>query len=257
MNQPWNSARPARITRSADAERKRPQTQLPGPPYWCFRTFYPGMPWIMSSDPRNTGNAARSEPEVVWHGMRSLRMDVEPIGAGPKPYRMSSAQRNVVWQAIRAAPFRGKRIVFRPYLRSSAGASISAFLRAWNGATGAPEISPDRNDPAKTPTIVWGGSWGTPYLALEVPMDAEIIYYGIVQSGSLPVWIDQVELDTGPVPGTPGASSYSNISRYIEGLPPLPIEPNWVWKEPQNLDFEIVYPEENDDPPEDTPPLPC
>jgi hypothetical protein len=240
------------------AKQKSPKDFEAGVPYWCFRTYYPGMPWMMNSDERNTGNAARSELEYIWNGERSLRLDFVPLEEGS---RLSNAklraQRNVLWQAIRAAPYRGKRIVFRPTLRAMPGATLSAFLRSWDGATGAPQLTYDRSDPAKTPTVIWSTVWGNPRLLLYVPMDAEIIFYGIVQSSTRPVWIDHVELEADPVPGLQGELPYmGELGRYLDGLPPIPIDPNWVWKKPENLDFELVYPGENEIV-EDSPPLPC
>lgn len=250
------ASRATRVIAPPKPQERSPKDPEAAPPFWCFRTFNPGLPWMMNTDERNTGNAAHSDSEYVWNGERSLRMDIMQIGEDMKGSRSPRTQRNVLWQAIRAAPFRGKRIAFRPTLRSTPGGFITAFLRSWDGKTDAPGISPDLSDTAKTPTTDWRGAWGSPRLLLDVPMDAEIIYYGIVQSGAVPVWIDHVELERDTWPGVLGTSP-NRMDRSFAGLPPLPIDPNWVWDKPRNLDFEIVYPDENAEPLEDTPPLPC
>jgi hypothetical protein len=233
--------------------RAAPQGQ---PPYWCFRTFFPGLPWMMSTDERNAGNAAHSDSEYIWNGTLGLRMDYVQIGdAAKQPRSVLSAQRNVLWQAIRAEPFRGKRVAFSPALRAMPGGHISAFLRSWNGSTGAPQLAADRSNPASTPTVMWSAAWGKPRLLLDVPADATILYYGIVQSGARTVWIDHVEITTDSLPAA--LSPYRDMGYYLEGLPPLPIDPNWTWNKPQNLDFEIIDPDENGEPLPDTPPPSC
>jgi hypothetical protein len=189
-------------------------------------------------------------------------MHYEPVGdALDQPQQVLNAQRNVLWQAIRAAPYRGKRIVFRPYLRAMPGGSITAFLRSWDGSTWTPQIAPDRLQPAKAPIATWGAAWGNPRLLLDVPLDAEIIYYGIVQARARSVWIDHVEVSTDDIPGPLGAapsiSRYLATGMFLENLPALPIDPNFVWDKPQNLDFEIVYPDEDAELPADTLPLTC
>lgn len=259
--QPWGNAdAPDKAPR--EPKRERPKESVAGVPYWCFRTFYPGLPWMMSTHERNTGNAARSDSAFMWNGERSLQLHFEPVGDEMEQrLQVRHAQRNVLWQAIRAAPYRGKRIVFRPYLRAMPGGSVTAFLRSWDGSTGTPQLAPDRFEPAKAPIAMWGAAWGNPRLVLYVPLDAEIIYYGIVQSGARSVWIDHVEVSTddisGPLGAAPSIRPYELSGRYLENLPALPINPNFVWDKPQNLDFEIVYPEEDAELPEDTLPLPC
>jgi hypothetical protein len=258
---PWgNGSHPARVRR--EPERQGPKESGTAVPFWCFRTFYPGLPWMMSSHERNTGNSARSDSEFIWNGERSLRLNFVPVGDPLKdPPLVLNAQRNVLWQAIRAAPFHGKRIVFRPVLRAMPGGRITAFLRSWDGSTGSPLLAPDRYAMAATPTAMWAGAWGSTPLLIDVPPESKIIYYGIVQSGERPVWIDHVEISVDIMPGTLGIpanmSRHLEMSRYLENLPALPIDPNWVWDEPKNLDFETVYPDENAGTPDDTPPLPC
>lgn len=75
----------------------------------------------MNSDERNTGNAARSDTQVVWNGLRSVRMDAVQVDPRKMPAYQRGAQRNVLWQAIHADAFVGKRVVFRPYLRATPG----------------------------------------------------------------------------------------------------------------------------------------
>ena len=253
--QPWGNPNAAGPPREPES-RSMPQQAGESIPYWCFRTYYPGLPWMMSSHERNTGNAARSDLEYIWNGERSLRMHFEAVGDPLiDPPQVLNAQRNVLWQAIQAAPFRGKRFVFRPHLRAMPGGNISAFLRSWDGSTGTPQLAPDRTDPAKTPTVTWSAAWGNPRLLLDVPADAGIIYYGIVQSGTRPVWIDHVDITVDTFPGT--LTTDPQMGRYLENLPALPIDANWVWDEPKNLDFENVYRKDDAGTQGRVPPLPC
>lgn len=107
--------------------------------------------------------------------------------------------------------------------------------------------------------MIWSSAWGNPRLLLDVPLDAKYIYYGFVQSGSLSVWIDHVEFSTDPaasIQDSANLSRYFDMARDLEKMPPLPIDPNWVWSKPENLDFEIVHPEP-DEVVENTPPPPC
>jgi hypothetical protein len=240
---PMGPPRGARKPR--EQPRQTPRAVADGVPYWCFRTFLPGLPWMMSTHESNNGNAARSDTESIWNGERSLRLHFEPIDVLGPGARAEYFQRNVLWQAIRAEPYRGKRIVFRPYLRAEPGGSITAFLRSWNGGGIGPLLVTAGLPVAAMPTAAWGAAWGNPRLVLEVPADAEIIYYGIAQAREHPVWIDHVEvsLDTLSAPPSRAAISSSN---FVKDLPPLPINPNWVWDEPKNLDFEIVYPADDD-----------
>jgi hypothetical protein len=251
---PWgnpDAARPPKEPRKESTEDAEESV-----PHWCFRTFYPGLPWMMSSHERNTGNAARSDLEYIWNGERSLRMHYVSVGDPlVDPPQVLNAQRNVLWQAIQAEPFRGKRFVFRPNLRAMPGGNATAFLRSWDGATGTPQLAADRIDPAKTPTVTWGAAWGSPRLVLDVSADAKVIYYGIVQSGSRPVWIDHVDITAETSTGTLDTLPY--MGRYLEALPALPIDANWVWDEPKNLDFEHVTRKDDAGTPGRMPPLPC
>jgi hypothetical protein len=210
---------------------------------------------MMNTDERNTGNAAHSDTQFIWNGERSVRLDIQPLVAPPNaPLRTRGVTRNVFWQAIRADAFRGKRITYRAALRAMPGGVATAFLRVWDGSNGAPLLAMDPANRARTPTIRWSAAWGRAELFLDIPVDAKFIYYGIVQSGNRPVWIDHVEINSDPVPGVLGTQG--NIGESLENLPPLPIDPNWVWESPRNLDFETVYPEEGEEV-ENTPPLPC
>lgn len=199
---------------------------------------------MMSTHEFNTGNAARSDKENIWNGERSLRLHFEPIELLGTGARAAFSQRNVLWQAIRAEPHRGKRIVFRPYLTAERGGRITAFLRTWNGTGSGPLLGTRGLPGATTPTVTWGAAWGNPRLMLEVPADAEIIYYGIAQASARAVWIDHVEVSTDTLSAPPSRTT-PYASEFVDDLPPLPINPNWVWDEPKNLDFEIVYPVED------------
>jgi hypothetical protein len=55
----------------------------------------------------------------------------------------------------------------------------------------------------------------------------------------------------------PAALDLEHVLQMKRRIPALPVDPNWVWDEPKNLDFETVYPDGNAGTPDDTPPLPC
>jgi hypothetical protein len=204
---------------------------------WCFRARS-GFTWQESHAGPGPQHQFASDSRVVWQGSASAR-----IGAAEESLPTDVV--GVMWQAIVATPLRGKRVELSAFARSA----ISRPGRPWvghlfvrtQGKAPLELMLSDQNAPSGArglnQYVPRNPEWDRYRVVLEVPSDAEVMYYGFALYGGGYVWIDDVRIST--------ADASAVLTKYgsVGGNPNIAIDPAWVLPAPFNLGFELT----NDD----------
>jgi hypothetical protein len=133
-------------------------------------------------------------------------------------------------QVALAAPWRGQRVAMRAWIKSEQADSGQMWLRI-DSANDRLAMDNMDNRPVKGST-----GWALYEIVMDVPMEAEYLFYGLLLGGSGRVDFDNVQFLPAPV----GAKT---TNQYKEGLMKLKhgqvyTPPSIVLAAPSNLDFE-------------------
>lgn len=133
-------------------------------------------------------------------------------------------------QPVRAAPWRGKRIAMRAWIKTEQADSAQMWLRI-DAADNYLAMDNMDNRPIKGTT-----GWALYEIVMDVPDRAEYLVYGVFLAGGGRVDIDNVQF----LPAPAGAKT---TNQYKEGLMKLKhgqtyTPPRTVLEAPSNLDFE-------------------
>jgi hypothetical protein len=179
--------------------------------------------WGRSGNDSRLGVLA-SDSSVVWNGSASASLIVPHSG-------LSERSLSTIEQVVRADTFRGKRIQFSAYLRTRNLRPVGAglWLRAEdeNRTLVAFQNMNDRR-------IVGNTDWSDYEIVIDVPTNADIVFYGAYMVGHGSLWIDDVRITSVDkkieltAPAHPGGQTY------------ITYDQSKVLPEPENLDFEDI-----------------
>ncbi len=200
---------------------------------WCFRA-QSGFTWLDAHAGPGPQHEFASDTSVVWQGSASAR-----IGAADESLPPDVV--GVMWQAIVATPLRGKRVEVSAYVRSR----ISLPGRPWvghlfvrtQGKAPLELLLSDQNAPGEQGLnryVPRNVEWDRYGVVLDVPSDAEVMYYGFALYGGGYAWIDDVRISL--------AETSSEVTHYgsVGGNRNIAIDPSWVLPAPLNLGFELT-----------------
>jgi hypothetical protein len=210
----------------------------PQPLYWCFRSFQPGRGWL-PRDSEQPENRVRSETGDFVAGARSARMDSVRAGRTDTVTGIGGVvfHHNILFQAIRAEPFRGTRIEVSAHVRLKRGPNlIQFFIATQSGPVTDIELKerPTRVTNAAFYNLRAEDAWHRVVLVIDVPIDADMLQIGFLNHGQTSLLIDNVQITAAPF------RPLSNWPWFEWNLPDVPVDPAAVWKTPMNLDFELV-----------------
>jgi hypothetical protein len=179
--------------------------------------------------------SARAEPPKGWFGGGEgyeLDCDIEVKHGGNASGSLKATEMaknfGTFTSAIRADNYRGKRVRLVAFVKPE---DVKGWAGLWMRVDGK-EKTAIAFDNMNTRPIKGTSDWTKFGLVLDVPKEAEEIYFGCLLSGKGRLWIDDMELlvvgadvpvTADPLPGTPRQGEYRPIE--------LP-------KEPVGLDFE-------------------
>ena len=133
-------------------------------------------------------------------------------------------------QVARAAPWRGQRVALRAWLKSEEADSGQMWLRI-DSANNRLAMDNMDNRPVKGST-----GWALYEIVMDVPMEAEYLFYGLLLAGGGRVDFDNVQFLPAPV-GTRTTNQYKEGAMKLKhGEVYTP--PSIVLTVPSNLDFE-------------------
>jgi hypothetical protein len=195
---------------------------------WCFRA-HGSFVWQEMNAGLPPQHSVSTDTNVVWQGSASARVDAANDS-------ISLEGVGVMWQAVAAAPFRGKRVEVSAYARPRITRVGHFFVRTqanfplelWLSDQGTPGAR------GINQYIPRDAEWDRYRVVHDVPADAEVMYYGFALFGGGHVWIDDVRISI--VDEAQALSHYGSV----KGTPNIAIDPTWVLPAPLNLDFELT-----------------
>jgi hypothetical protein len=207
------ATRPESVTSPDDQDEERPAKDTERPLGWCFRT-------TLSSD-------FASDSSTVWNGSRSVLVrkheGVEP------DYHI-----NILWQGVDATPYRASRIEVSAHVQSIGG--VALFLQA--ATRHELSLADDRLRIASSNNRFFGvptQGWSRLSIVGDVPLDADVMYYGVANNGRASLWVDDVRITR---VGPDSAVTVTPSQNAPILLPP--VEPSSILATPINLDFEAT-----------------
>lgn len=141
-----------------------------------------------------------------------------------------------MWQGIVATPFRGKRVELSAFARPRIATAGHFFVRTQ--ASGPLELLlSDQKEPRArgiNQYVPRDADWAPYRVVNDVPLDAEVMYYGFALYGGGDIWIDDVRISI--VDETAALTS----SGSVVGNQNIAVDPSWILPAPLNLDFELT-----------------
>jgi hypothetical protein len=191
------------------------------PAQWCF---------LKTSDDHDY----LSDSRAVWNGSRSVWMGKENDAAAEGGYFSS----DILWQGVDATAFRGLRIEVSTQIK---GRGYLQFFVRTATATDSAIVLHDQQLPSVPTTNghvnlfpPFGVEWARFSIVADVPVETDVVYYGIALMGGRAIWIDDVRIVTVD-PETPLTNERSIGGRFI-----LPVNARTAFVAPANLDFEVT-----------------
>jgi hypothetical protein len=195
---------------------------------WCFRA-QSGFTWQDTQVGPGPQHGFASDASVVWQGSASAR-----IGAANEA--LPAVVVGVMWQAVVATPFQGKRIEVSAYVRPRFTGVGHLFVRT-QAKVPLELLLSDQNAPGAqgiNQYVPRTADWDRYRVVLDVPSDAEVMYYGFALYGGGDVWLDDVRVSIADT--TSGLTHYGSVG----GNRKIAIDPSWVLPAPVNLGFELT-----------------
>ena len=191
------------------------------PAQWCFLKTRDDHDYL--SDIRAVFNGSRS----AWLGKDD---DLEAGGG----YFSS----DILWQGVDATAFRGLRIEVSAHVKGMG--YFQFFVRTANAADRGIVLS-DSQLPSVPMTNRYvslfppnGAEWVRLSIVADVPVESDIVYYGIGLNGGRAIWIDDIRIARVDLE-TPLTQERSHGGRLI-----LPVDGGAALAAPANLDFEVT-----------------
>jgi hypothetical protein len=225
---PVSSNRASADNRPEPRREPQPSTETERPLGWCFFT--------------TLDHEFASDSEEVWNGSRSVV--IREAG----PVAESAYKVNALWQAVDATPYRNSRVEIVARVKSRGG--VFVFL---HGVTN-PELLLTNNQlrVASSNNQYFGAvgdNWARLAIVGDIQSDADVVYFGVAQNGSAPLWADDFRITKvgASTPITATASQNAPLFLYVSSSGAL--------AQPTNLDFEITNADAEDGAPSaaDTP----
>ena len=191
------------------------------PAQWCFSKMHDDHDYL-------------SDSRAVWSGSRSVWMGKENDIAAEGGYFSS----DILWQGVDATAFRGLRIEVSARVKGRG--YLQFFVRTATAADSGIVLH-DTQLPSVPTTNRYvnlfaplGVDWLPLSIVADIPIETDVVYYGISLMGGRAIWIDDVRIATVDRE-TPLTAERSIGGRFI-----LPVDARAAFGAPANLDFEIV-----------------
>lgn len=175
-----------------------------------------------------------SDSSTVWSGSRSVWIGKQNDAAADGGYFSS----DVLWQGVDATALRGLRIEVSARIK---GRGYLQFFVRTATATDSGIVLHDSQLPSVPTTnrhvnlfAPLGVDWGRFSIVADVPVEADVVYYGVTLMGGRAIWIDDVRIATVDRE-TPLTQEHSIGGRFI-----LPVDARAALLAPANLDFEVT-----------------
>jgi hypothetical protein len=175
-----------------------------------------------------------SDSSAVSSGSRSVRLGKDPDPAAAGGYFSS----DVLWQGADATPFRGLRMEVSAHVK---GTGYFQFFVRTASASDRGVVLNDNQLPSVPTTNRYvrlfppnGADWTRLSIVADVPVESDIVYYGVSLMNGRAIWIDDVRIATVDRE-TPLTQEPSHGGRFV-----LPVDARTALAAPANLDFEIT-----------------
>lgn len=219
-------ARPEGAVPTAGAERRpasdaEPEDGPERPVGWCFLKTKADHDYV-------------SDSSTAWNGSRSVWIGKQNDADADRGYFSS----DILWQGVDARALRGARIEVSARVKGKG--YFQFFVRTADAAdTGI--VLNDSQLPSVPQTNRYvnlfpprGAGWERLSIVGDVPLEADVVYYGVGLMNGRAIWIDDVRL-TRVEPQTPLTEERSAGGRFI-----LPVDVRGALPAPTNLDFEAT-----------------
>jgi hypothetical protein len=190
------------------------------PAFWCF---------LKTRDDHDYA----SDSSVVWNGSRSVWIGKQNDAAADGGYFSA----DILWQGVDATAFRGRRIEVSAQVR---GKGYFQFFVRTAAATDTGIVLHDNQLPTVPTTNRYvnlfppRGEWERLSIVADVPVEADVVYYGFALMGGRAIWLDDVRIESVD-PQTPLTAEQSIGGRFI-----LPVNARAALAAPANFDFEVT-----------------
>ncbi len=195
--------------RSSAACTGNSSSEVFAPPGWQVSRLRTGQ-WL------EVTGAALVATDQVWQGSQSVHAGVSHLVS-------------ILWQAVDAKPFHGKRVSISASFHGSGlrGTGVVLYARTFSGPS-VDVYRPERNDMG---VPLPNETWSRPTMRIDVPSGSDVLLYGVGIAGA---WVDDVQISVvGEADG-----SMTNVPIADRIAPPMPVRPAFVLPRPRNLDFE-------------------
>jgi hypothetical protein len=224
MNKDWMHPRPAqRCVRNVGSIWLL--VGLCGAAYGDAPTASPPLHWFVSGQDN-------VQAKKEYSGELDRTVAYEGSSSGLLKSNSATAQSGTLMQLAAAAPYQGKKIKLKAFLRSRDVAQRAGLWVRADDANGITVAFRNCFSPLARESYVRENSdWKEAEISLDIPITAASLSYGVQMSGTGSVWIDSVTFE---VVGTynPADTKYVPVGEH------KPIDPQNPPPPPQNLDFE-------------------